>query len=545
MGSSVSFSVTATGTAPLGYQWKKGSVVITGATGSSYTISSPQVADAGSYTVSVTNSAGSVTSAAATLVVNLAPTAPIITTQPTSETVATGHNVSFSIAANSTLAASYQWSVSTDSGATWSALQDGVNYTGATTRTLTVTNATAAMSGYLYRCTASNSAGSVNSSVLTLSVAVAIIPSPVGVAISSTGVIYVSDSSSNTIQSVNTSWQAAALAGTAGQQGTTDGTGAAALFRQPGGVALDSSGNLYVADTGNSIIRKITAAGVVTTLAGSASNQAYRDGQGTAAWFNSPASVALDTAGNLYVADAGNAVIRKIATDGTVSTLAGSAGATGSGDGSGASARFNQPSGVAVDGSGNLYVSDTFNQTIRKITPAGLVSTLAGLAGISGSTDASGTAALFNQPRGLAVDASGNVYVADTANSAIRKVTASGVVTTVAGLSTVAGFKDGVSIDAWLNQPRDVKVDSAGNLYVADTGNAALRKITPAATVSTPTITAAPATTPSTPPSTPSGSPGSTTSASAPGKSGGGSMEGWFALGLLLLVSAKRALLKK
>jgi sugar lactone lactonase YvrE len=302
-------------------------------------------------------------------------------------------------------------------------------------------------------------------------------------------------------------------------------------------VALDGAGNLYVADTGNSIIRKISSSGVVTTVAGSASNQGFRDGVGTAAWFNSPAAVALDSGGNLYVADAGNAVIRKIAADGTVSTIAGSAGATGNADGTGAVARFNQPSGIAVDSSGNLYVADTLNQTIRKVTSAGVVTTIAGLAGISGSADGSGSGALFSQPRGLAIDSAGSIYVADTANSAIRKVTSAGVVTTIAGLSTVAGLKDGTGIDAWLNQPRDVKVDAAGNLYVADTGNAALRKITPTAVVSTPAITAAPTSSPSTP-----GSPAGPTTSDAPppGKSGGGSIEGWFVLGLLALAVGRR-----
>jgi len=536
VGGSASFTVTASGTAPMSYQWRKGGTAIAGATSSNYTIPSSQTPDAGSFTVVVSNSTGSVTSAAATLTVNPAPTAPTITTQPTSETVATGHAVSFSIAASSSLAATYQWSVSTDGGATWTPLQDNANYSGTATSTLTVKNATAAMNGYLYRCAASNSAGSVNSGALTLSVAVAIFPSPVGLAINGAGTIYVSDSSNNTIQTVNTSWQAAALAGTAGQQGVSDGTGVAALFRQPGGVALDGAGNLYVADTGNSIIRKISSTGVVTTVAGSASNQDFRDGVGTAAWFNSPAAVALDNAGNLYVADAGNAVIRKIAPDGTVSTVAGASGAPGSADGTGAAARFNQPSGIAVDSAGNLYVADTFNQTIRKVTPAGVVTTITGLAGISGSTDGNGTNALFNQPRGLAIDASGSIYVADTANSAIRKVTSAGVVTTIAGLSTVAGLKDGTGIDAWLNQPRDVKIDAAGNLYVADTGNAAIRKITPAAVVATPTITAAPTSSPSTPvtptvPTPPDAPP--------PGKSGGGSFQGWFVLGLLALASGR------
>ena len=537
VGSTATFAVTASGAAPLSYQWRKGGADISGATSATLSIPNAQAADAGIYSVVVSNGVGSITSASATLAVNPAASAPVITTQPTSETVGTGHNVSFSIAANSSPTASYQWSVSADGGATWTPLQDSANYGGTTTSTLTVKNATAAMSGYLYRCTASNSAGAVTSNALTLSVSVAIFPSPVGVAVSNSGVIYVSDSSNNTIQTVDTSWQAAALAGTAGQQGAADGTGAAALFRQPGGMAFDGSGNLYVADTGNSIIRRITPAGVVTTVAGSASNQGYRDGVGTAAWFNSPAAVALDGAGNLYVADAGNAVIRKIASDGTVSTYAGSAGATGSADGTGASARFNQPSGIAADGAGNLYVADTFNQTIRRITPAGLVSTLAGVAGISGSADGVGNSALFSQPRGIAVDSGGSIYVADTANSAIRKVTASGAVTTIAGLSTVAGLLDGTGIGAWLNQPRDVKIDSAGNLYVADTGNAAIRKITPSAVVTTPVISPPATPSPSTPP--PTTGPGPATDA-PPGKSGGGLMEAWFVIGLVVLLSVRR-----
>jgi streptogramin lyase len=159
------------------------------------------------------------------------------------------------------------------------------------------------------------------------------------------------------------------------------------------------------------------------------------------------------------------------------------------------------------------------------------------LAGISGSSDGSGSTALFNQPRGLTVDSSGNVYVADTANSAIRKVTPSGIVTTVAGLSTIAGLLDGTGTEAWLNQPRDVKMDAAGNLYIADTGNAAIRMITPAEAVSTPSIVAASA--PVTPPGTTTGTGNSAASEGPPpGKAGAGSMEGWFVLGLLVIASA-------
>jgi sugar lactone lactonase YvrE len=160
--------------------------------------------------------------------------------------------------------------------------------------------------------------------------------------------------------------------------GSADGTGSAARFNYPDGVASDSSGNLYVADTGNNTIRKITPAGVVTTLAGTPGIIGSADGTGSHAQFNGPWSVAVDGSGNVYVADTGNNTIRKITSAGVVTTLAGTAGVTGSADGTGGAASFSAPSGVAADSSGNVYVADTNNFTIRKITPAGVVSTLAG-----------------------------------------------------------------------------------------------------------------------------------------------------------------------
>ena len=179
-------------------------------------------------------------------------------------------------------------------------------------------------------------------------------------------------------------------------------------------MAVDGSGNVYVADSGNYTIRKITPAGVVSTLAGLAGSSGSADGTGSAARFYYPTGVAVDGSGNVYVADTGNYTIRKITPAGVVSTLAGLAGSTGSADGTGSAARFYYPYGVAVDGSGNVYVADTGNYTIRKITPAGVVSTLAGTAGSSGSADGTGSAARFNYPTGVAVDGSGNVYVADS-----------------------------------------------------------------------------------------------------------------------------------
>jgi sugar lactone lactonase YvrE len=188
----------------------------------------------------------------------------------------------------------------------------------------------------------------------------------------------------------------------------------------------------------------------------------------TDATFNAPKGLARHSDGSLYVVDSGNATIRKITTDGFVITLAGTAGSAGSADGVGAAARFRSPSNVAVDAAGNVYVADTGNHTIRKITPAGVVSTLAGTAGVSGNADGAGGAAQFNQPWGIAVDAAGNVYVADTQNYLIRKITPQGVVTTHAGTRGQRGAADGDRAVASLLGPRGLTIDAAGDLYLTD-----------------------------------------------------------------------------
>jgi len=266
------------------------------------------------------------------------------------------------------------------------------------------------------------------------------------------------------------------LAGS-GSSGFADGTGTSAKFIRPSGVAVDSAGNVYVADTENHRIRKISPSGEVSTLAGSGgfgSSGGSADGTGTAAQFDRPHGVAVDSAGNVYVADRYNHRIRKITPSGVVSTLAGS-GVGGFADGTGTAAKFNYPTGVAVDSAGNLYVADQYFQRIRKITASGVVSTLAG--SWSGYADGTGTAAQFNYPAGVAVDSAGNVYVADTENHRIRKITPSGVVSTLAG-SGSSGFADGTGTTAKFIRPFGVAVDSAGNVYVADTWNHRIRKIT-------------------------------------------------------------------
>ena len=308
----------------------------------------------------------------------------------------------------------------------------------------------------------------------------ALFSTPEGVAVDSANNLYVADSNSHTIRKVTPAGVVTTLVGLAGHPGIVDGTGSAARFRNPYGLAVDSAGNVYVADVGNHLIRKVTPAGLVTTLAGNASilgtnglpAGGYADGTGSAARFNVPLGVAVDGAGNVFVTDWQNDVIRKVTPDGVVTTLAGNAYVAGAfADGTGAAARFYRPRGLAIDSAGNLVVGDEFNYVIRKVTPGGAVTTLAGTHGSHGSADGAGSSAQFFRPMGVAVDGFGNILVADGTNNTIRKVTAAGVVTTIGGSAGTTGSADGTGPTARFNGPRDVAVDSDGNVYVADALN--------------------------------------------------------------------------
>jgi sugar lactone lactonase YvrE len=266
----------------------------------------------------------------------------------------------------------------------------------------------------------------------------------------------------------------ALLAGDMGSSGNVDGVRAAARFAGPGDMAIDGAGDIYVADFSNHKIRKITPEGAVTTLAGTGA-RGSADGIGTAAGFFLPAGVATDGAGNVYVADTHNNTIRKIvlAPEGVVTTLAGGVGSPGSDDGTGTAARFAFPQGMATDRAGNIYVADNENHTVRKITPEGVVTTFVGVA------------AHLILPSSVATDSADNVYVTSAGDHTIRKVTPTGVVTTLAGTAGFSGSADGTGVAASFNFPSGVAVDGAGNVYVADTGNHTIRKITPAGAVST------------------------------------------------------------
>lgn len=313
---------------------------------------------------------------------------------------------------------------------------------------------------------------------------------PFGVATDSSGNIYVADRSNHVIRKITPAGAVSTLAGLANNCGSVDGTGANARFCNPWSIATDSAGNIFVADRNNNKIRKITPAGVVSTLAGSgaASNV---NATGTLASFYLPYGVATDSAGNVYVADTYNHLIRLITPAGVVTTLAGS-GAASNVNATGTLASFNYPQGVATDSTGKVYVADTNNHLIRAITPAGVVTTLAGKANFASNVNATGTLASFNFPQGVAFDSSsGSLYVADTNNHTIRKIAsatagaASAVVSTYAGVTNASGSADGVGTMASFYYPEGVATDTAGNVYVADTSNHTIRKIVTTGYVST------------------------------------------------------------
>lgn len=308
---------------------------------------------------------------------------------------------------------------------------------------------------------------------------------PAGIAVDKTGNLFVADSLNCTIRKIALSGMVTTIAGAPGLGGTADGTGTSARFLKPNGVTLDSTGNIYVADTNNHAIRKITPDGVVTTLAGRPGVAGHVDGPGADARFALPFNTAFDGSGNLYVADGATHTVRKIDLAGNVTTLAGSPGQEGSNDGTGMTARFAYPHGVGVDPAGNVYVSDWLNWSIRKVTPEGVVSTFAGLPGDYGSWDGAGLAARFDLPADVAIDKAGNLFVADSGNSTIRKITPDGIVTTLAGTVDSPGNQDGLGSAARFNWPKGIALDTTGNVYVADTNNSTVRKITPDGMVTT------------------------------------------------------------
>ncbi len=298
---------------------------------------------------------------------------------------------------------------------------------------------------------------------------------PAGIAMNTGGDLFVTDCWTHTVRKITREGVVTTYAGAAGVQGSSDGPAASARFRYPAGLAFDSKGNLFVADGTNATIRRITPEGMVSTVAGQVLTPGTADGNGTAAQFSAPRGLAFDSSGNLWVADSGNHTIRRITTDGTVTTVAGRAGTRGSADGAAAAATFAWPDGLAFDGAGNLYIADTGNDTIRVMTADGLVSTFVGRAGYPGSTDGTLTTARLSGPAGLSFDGAGNLFVTEDDGDRVRIVTRQGSVSTIAGYFT-AGASDGLRPDSRLWGATAVAADALGNVWVADGYNHTIRR---------------------------------------------------------------------
>ena len=404
---------------------------------------------------------------------NFLPVAPpAITAQPQSLMVNRDSNATFTVSATGVPFPAYQW------------LHAGTNLPGATSATLNIASAQKADGGSYY-AVVTNPFGSATSSVAVLTVNLpytwitlaglagqigtvdgqgssARLSGPYGIAADSLGNLYASDAGGETIRKITPAGLVSTLAGAAGQSGGTDGTGGSARFRYPIGIAVNSDGRVYVGEYRDHRIRTITPAGVVSTLA-------------TLSGQNGLIFASLDGAGDLYVTDGASHTIRKVTSSGVVSTVAGLAGNPGSDDGLIGTARFNSPDGVALDSMGNIFVSEYNNHTIRKISTNGIVSTVAGQAGSAGSLDGPAGSARFNAPHGIAVDGDGNVFISEAVNSTIRRVTAAGAVDTIGGLAGIPGSLDGAGSNARFTAG-GVAVDGVGNLYLADTSNHTIRK---------------------------------------------------------------------
>ena len=451
-GSNVTFSVTAAGTAPLSYEWYRGGMVIAGATNSSYSTNDVQMADSGSrFACVITNAYGAVTSSVATLTVG-AP--PVISAQPTNQMTLVGQSVAFGLTVSGTGPFSYQWQLNgtnvADNVITTLAGDGGAGYSG---------DGVAATNLELYE--------------------------PVAVAVDGAGDVFIADTYNERIRKVDSNGVMTTVAGN-GQSGYAGDGGEAILTARlydPDGVAVDGAGNVYIGDEDNSRIRKVNTNGIITTVAGDG-GYGY-SGDGNAATNESlyyPQGVAVDAAGNLFIADSYNQRIRKVDTNGIITTVAGNGGYGYAGDGGPATnANFRYPDGVAVDGFGNVFITEEDNDRVRKVDTNGIIWTVAGNGtyGYAGDGGPATNAQLY-YPLGVAVDAAGNLFIADEDNYRIRKVDLNGIITTVAGNGDYGFSGDGSpATNASFRYPSGVAVDASGNLFIADTYNERIRKVAP------------------------------------------------------------------
>jgi NHL repeat len=306
---------------------------------------------------------------------------------------------------------------------------------------------------------------------------------PIGLAKDSSDNLYIADQGNHTIRKITPAGAVTTLAGLAGSQGFVNAVGGSARFFSPAGVGIGLGGQVLVADFNNNAIRLVAPDTTVTTLAGDPSNLTdgvNYEGTGSGAFFYRPNALLADSAGNVYVSDYGNCVIRRVTPAGVTSTVAGAFRVCSYANGTGTAASFSGPSGLVLVGT-DLYVADIGNNRIRKIDSGGVVTTFAG-SGTAASVDGAGTGASFNQPYGIAADSQGNLLVTDLGSQKIRKITPAGVVTTLAGNGDHTGV-DGTGLSASFYNPSGIAIDSFDNAYVSDAY--AIRKITPAGVVTT------------------------------------------------------------
>ncbi|HBE76636.1 MAG TPA: hypothetical protein DDW65_02470 [Firmicutes bacterium] len=306
---------------------------------------------------------------------------------------------------------------------------------------------------------------------------------PTGVVTDPNGNLYIADFDNHRIRKVDGNGNITTIAGTGMSYFGDNGPATSTAFYQPSGVIIDGVGNIYIADSGNYVIRKIDNNGIVTTIAGNGFQGYYGDnGPATNARLNFSSGLAIDKFGNLYIADTFNNVVRKVDTNGNITTVAGNGTEGYSGDnGLATSVKLDYPSGVAVDNAGNLYIADSRNDVIRKVDINGIITTVVGKGRIPGYSGDNGlaTSAELDYPTILALDNDGNLYITDYSNSAIRKVDTNGIITTVAGGRNFLGYSGdgGIATNAFFNCIGSVEVDKAGNIYIADSGNHVIRKV--------------------------------------------------------------------
>ncbi len=499
-GTNLALVASSTGEGIVTYQWKKDGVDIMDATDAGLTLDNIQGDAAGNYTVVVTNAAGSDTSGTFAVTVSATAVAPAITSHPEAQTLSVGMNAMLSVETTGTIPFTYVWKKDgvtvTNTGNYTGADTAALTITGLTADnggayTVEVTNAVSSDTSLPAVLTVDGNATydfttlaglAYNPGTTDDTGAAARFNNPHGVAVDASGNIYVSSPTSHTIRMVTSAGVVTTLAGQAGVSGSTDGIGSAASFNQPHGLALDAAGTtLYVADAGGNRVRKINlSTQEVTTL----TSLAY-----------SLNALVVDGTGNVYYTSWDH-TIRKLTPDGlTISLFAGSSNSPGIVDGTGSAARFNNPVGITRDAAGNLYVADSGNACIRKITTGGafgVVTTYAGVPMDYGFNDGPAGSATLSSPLGLAVDALGNVFVTDNSASTVRKISPARSISTIGGLAYWMGASDGAGADARFANPAGLALDAAGNLYLADNSSHIIRKGVPLTSPLAPVVASSP-----------------------------------------------------